>query len=172
MKTTPPSTHGILRGLSAVLFGIVTLTCTSQAKEKHSKSKHLKSHTDHEQDDRRRAYHSVNRTSFHLSLGNGYAGRGYYYGPANASYYYAREGVHFYNTRESAPRQYYSELPRIGESSALVQRALSRRGYYNGPIDGQIGPQTKRAVARYQNDHGLYANGNITQSLLASLGIR
>lgn len=172
MKKSPSIARRSLKGIAVALLAVFASSPSIEAKETHSKAHHRKSHDDDEREKRRKTYHSASQSSFHLSIGDGYAGRGYYYGPANSSYYYAREGVHFYHNRESAPRAYYSELPRIGESSALVQRALARRGYYSGPIDGQIGPQTHRAVARYQNDHGLRANGNITQSLLASLGIR
>jgi len=32
---------------------------------------------------------------------------------------------------------------------------LTARGYYNGPIDGQMTPATNQAVARYQSTLGL-----------------
>ena len=114
-----------------------------------------------------RTYHSASRSTFYLSLGDGYAGRGYYYGPRNSPYYYERPEVRYYATREAAPREYYG-----GDSPDIaVQRALARAGYYNGPLDGDIGYGSQRAIARYQRDRGLRVSGQINQSLLNSLGL-
>lgn len=118
------------------------------------------------------AYLSLPRTGFTLTLGTGYAGRGYYYGPPNSSYYYQRPGVMYYATREAAPREYYGQSSYGGNSmGASVQSALARRGYYRGYIDGQIGPQSSRAIARYQSEQGLRVTGGINASLLRSLGL-
>jgi peptidoglycan hydrolase-like protein with peptidoglycan-binding domain len=35
-----------------------------------------------------------------------------------------------------------------------LQRRLARAGYYHGAIDGILGPQTRRAIAAYERDHG------------------
>ena len=118
-------------------------------------------------------YLSRPRTSFTLNLGTGYAGRGYYYGPPDVPYYYERSDVRYYRTRELAPREYwgrsYSSQASVGAS---VQQALAGRGYYRGPIDGQIGPYSRREIARYQADHGLLPTGSISASLLRSLGLQ
>lgn len=53
-----------------------------------------------------------------------------------------------------------------------VQVELTRRGYYNGPIDGSIGPASSAAITRYQIANDLVATGNINQALLVSLGIK
>ena len=52
-----------------------------------------------------------------------------------------------------------------------VQVELQRRGYYSGPIDGQIGPQTQKALAKFQSQNGLVANGQINEATLKSLNI-
>lgn len=118
------------------------------------------------------AYLSLPSSGFSLTLGTGYAGRGYYYGPPNSGYYYQRPGVMYYATRDLAPREYYSQSSYGGNSmGASVQSALARRGYYRGYIDGQIGPQSSRAIARYQSEQGLRVTGNINSSLLRSLGL-
>ncbi len=52
-----------------------------------------------------------------------------------------------------------------------VQVELTRRNYYRGTIDGQVGPGTQDAIRRYQNDNSLKVTGNINQALLVSLGI-
>ena len=107
-----------------------------------------------------------------MTLGDGYAGRGYYYGPPDSAYYYQRPDVMYYATRELVPRSYYGYSGYSGNSmNASVQRALARRGYYGGHIDGQIGPQSSRAISRYQQDHGLRDTGSISPGLLSSLGM-
>ena len=40
-----------------------------------------------------------------------------------------------------------------------VQQELKGRGYYNGTIDGIIGPQTHAAISAFQKGHGLGAAG-------------
>ena len=59
--------------------------------------------------------------------------------------------------------------PGVGVSGVAVQRALAERGYYYGPIDGYVGPMTRRAIAAFQADVGLPATGEITSSLLRAL---
>lgn len=40
-----------------------------------------------------------------------------------------------------------------------IQRALMNAGFFKGPINGKIGPQTKRAIKEFQKAHGLKADG-------------
>src|SRR5438094_2989803 len=37
---------------------------------------------------------------------------------------------------------------------AELQRRLARAGHYHGSIDGVLGPQTRRAIRAYEQDHG------------------
>lgn len=170
-----PFTRTLRASTLAVIGLLVAFPLSSQAKDK-DKDKH-KSHksghdNSHHDDHDRQVYASRPRSSFVLSLGTGYAGRGYYYGPPDCPYYYERSDVRYYATRESAPREYYSRESYRGDSSGVaVQRALARQGYYQGSFDGDIGPQSRRAIARYQQDRGLQVTGTITSSLLRSLGI-
>ena len=114
-----------------------------------------------------------------VAQGNGYQGRGYYYGPANTEYYEQRQGVRYYSTYEEVPREYYSNSQGTSRQyyreantvGASVQQALTRAGYYNGSVDGQIGPKSRRSIAAYQQDHGLAVTGNINSALMASLGL-
>jgi len=55
---------------------------------------------------------------------------------------------------------------------AAAQERLAREGYYRGQIDGVVGPETRRAIARYQSNHGLRVNGNLTPDTLGALGLR
>lgn len=127
---------------------------------------------DHDHDDRRRVYLSRPRSSFTLTLGTGYAGRGYYYAPSGFDYFYEGPSVRFFRTQDEAYRAYPVYRPRgAGSVSASVQRALARRGYYSGPIDGALGAGSRRAIVRWQNDHGLRPTGEVTPGLLRSLGL-
>ena len=52
-----------------------------------------------------------------------------------------------------------------------VQQQLQRDGYYNGPIDGSLGPMTREAIAAFQADNGLSVTSVIDQPTLAALGV-
>lgn len=74
----------------------------------------------------------------------------------------------------SVPRTSYSYRERSSYSEDLavdVQRALARRGYYRGGIDGDVGPGTRAAIRSYQYNRGLTVTGRIDGSLLRSLGL-
>lgn len=53
-----------------------------------------------------------------------------------------------------------------------VQRRLSRDGYYHGSVDGVMGSRTRYAIRAYQRDHGLRADGEISEELLRTIGVR
>jgi hypothetical protein len=87
---------------------------------------------------------------------------GYWY-PAwgyNPSAYYAYDG----------PIYAYNSLP-PDQVIANVQAALQQQGYYQGEVDGLLGPLTREAIAGYQRDHGLYETSSIDQPTLQSLGM-
>jgi len=52
-----------------------------------------------------------------------------------------------------------------------VQEQLARAGYYEGPIDGLLGPMTREAIAAYQADNGLAITSAIDEPTLATLGL-
>lgn len=52
-----------------------------------------------------------------------------------------------------------------------VQEQLARAGYYDGPIDGLLGPMTREAIATYQADNGLAVTSAIDEPTLATLGL-
>lgn len=152
----------------------------SRGKSHYSFSRHHHHHAGNRYDSRRHSYMNHPRSGFSLSIGNGYAGRGYYYGPPRSSYYYQRPGVTYYRTQAVVPRVYlsspgyYSASPRYYRNHDAIrcQSALSRLGYYSGPIDGDIGPGSRAAIRRYQMRNGLAATGYLDSRLLISLGIR
>jgi hypothetical protein len=58
-----------------------------------------------------------------------------------------------------------------GNTVIEVQRRLARAGYYHGPIDRIMGPQTRRAIRAYERDHNMPAYGMIDRQLLATMGL-
>ena len=120
-----------------------------------------------------------------MHLANGWRGHGYYYGPPNVDFYAQGPDVEYFASRDEVPQSYWQEdveapdapepvagpTPQAESPVAAVQQALASRGYYSGAVDGSIGPVSSRAIARYQADNNLEVTGNITQSLLQSLGI-
>lgn len=97
-------------------------------------------------------------------------GGGYYYwdsgwwypawGYDSAYSYYPYDG----------PIYAYNDLP-PDQVIANVQTALQDEGYYQGEIDGLLGPLTRAALADYQRDHGLYTTAAIDEPTLSALGM-
>jgi len=54
---------------------------------------------------------------------------------------------------------------------ASAQGQLARQGYYRGTIDGVFGPETRRAIMRYQGDHGLRVTGSLNTDTVRALGL-
>ena len=52
-----------------------------------------------------------------------------------------------------------------------VQEALADAGYYDGPIDGVLGPMTREAIAAFQADNGLVVTSAIDEPTLATMGL-
>lgn len=59
----------------------------------------------------------------------------------------------------------------LGQEVANVQAALQEQGYYHGPIDGVLGPQTRAALADLQVAQGLEPTGTIDEPTLEYLGM-
>lgn len=116
----------------------------------------------------------------------------YYYGPSYGTYYgssyYSGFGTNYYpgyttgyapsvsftySSTRSTPA--YRPAPASYDSGssleAGVQRELRRLGYYDGAIDGDIGPASRAAIRDYQSTRGLAATGRIDAALLRSLGM-
>ena len=52
-----------------------------------------------------------------------------------------------------------------------VQTRLQEEGYYQGAVDGTIGPFTRQALADYQADHGLAITAAVDEPTMASMGL-
>ncbi len=57
----------------------------------------------------------------------------------------------------------------IGSEVTELQQRLQALGYYSGEIDGQFGPASRTAVTRFQQQHGLDADGAAGPETLALL---
>jgi len=55
---------------------------------------------------------------------------------------------------------------------ANAQEELAQQGYYHGEIDGILGPETSRAIARFQSHQGLGVTGVLTRATIDALGLR
>jgi Putative peptidoglycan binding domain len=83
-----------------------------------------------------------------------YGGYPYYYGGYPYSYSYYQRG-YGYNVA----------------TVAAVQRCFGELGYYHGVVDGVIGPQTRAAIAAFEDTHGMVVDGIITTRLLDRMGL-
>jgi len=92
---------------------------------------------------------------FYFDAGYWYPAWGYY-----PDSYYPYDG----------PIYGYNDLP-PDEVIANVQTQLFNEGYYEGPIDGILGPDTRAAIADYQADHGLAVTAAIDEPTVESLGL-
>ena len=55
------------------------------------------------------------------------------------------------------------------ETISYVQEYLNSNGYDCGPVDGEYGEKTKKAVIAYQTEHSVDATGVITEQLLKEI---
>lgn len=98
-------------------------------------------------------------------------GGGYYY--FNNGYWYPAWG---YNPQSAyyaydGPIYVGSAGRPMDQVVADVQSALQQMGYYQGEVDGLLGPLTRQALTEYQSDHQLYATAAIDEPTLDALGL-
>ena len=108
-------------------------------------------------------WHNHYRNNIVFVFGAPYYWNAGYWFPAWGYYpnaYYAWDG----------PVYGYNHLP-PDQVIANVQATLQQQGYYQGEVDGLIGPLTRGAIADYQRDHDLYITSAIDQPTLQSLGM-
>ena len=106
-------------------------------------------------------YYAYDYYPYPYSYGPGYYDPRYYYdsGVDQDDEYYDQNG--------------YESSDRPSDSIVVAaQDQLARQGYYRGKVDGVLGPQTRRALARYQSNHGLRVTGYLTTETLQALGLR
>ena len=99
-------------------------------------------------------------------IGGGYYywNSGYWYpawGYSPSAEYYAYDGPIYVGQRAEPPDQVIAD----------VQAELQQMGYYQGEVDGLLGPLTREALTAYQADQGLATTAAIDQPTLDSLGM-
>jgi len=108
-------------------------------------------------------YHRHHRTII-LICGGYYYWDNFYWYPAwgydPLACYYVYDGPIYSGPAAEAPDQLIAD----------VQAMLQDLGYYDGEVDGILGPSTQDALTAYQADNGLYETAAIDQPTLASLG--
>jgi len=103
---------------------------------------------------------------------DGWRGHGWYYAPLGVRYVEQSPDVVYYTSRTEVPEEYVAAPAEQDTVEALVQKALLDRGYYQGAVDGDLGPLSRRAISRYKGEHGIKPdNGEITDELLTALNI-
>jgi hypothetical protein len=70
-----------------------------------------------------------------------------------------------------APSTSETNVPVLSTMVVRVQAALMRRGYYNGDIDGVLGPETRTAIQQFQQREGLPQTGRMDLATLTKLNI-
>src|SRR5256886_9503979 len=94
---------------------------------------------------------------------------GWYYW--NAGYWFPAWGYDPYATYAyDGPIYGYNGLS-PDQVTVNVQEQLARAGYYDGSIDGMLGPMTREAIAAFQADNGLAITSAIDEPTLATLGL-
>ncbi len=96
----------------------------------------------------------------------------------NGGWYYWNAGYWFPAWGYAASAYYAFDGPIYGYNGLApdrvivdVQSQLQRDGYYDGAVDGVLGPMTREAIAAFQADNGLPVTSVIDQPTLATLGI-
>ena len=99
-------------------------------------------------------------------IGGGYYywNNGYWYpawGYNPSAEYYAYDGPIYVGQRAEPPDRVIAD----------VQTELQQMGYYQGEVDGLLGPMTREALTAYQADQGLTTTAVIDEPTLNSLGL-
>ena len=65
-----------------------------------------------------------------------------------------------------------TQLTRLSQQQVIdLQEALLNKGMEPGTIDGVMGPDTRRALARFQRDHNLKPTGSLNERTAKQLGL-
>ena len=114
--------------------------------------------------------------SVSVGIGGVYGYPGYYGYPYDYTYgypsaYYDQYPNGYTTTTTTYRTSRYGDLAYDDNLVIAVQERLQQAGYYHGAIDAVAGPGTRSAIARWEADHGMTADGLIDQETLQALGI-
>jgi hypothetical protein len=108
----------------------------------------------------------------HSSRGHYRYGRPYSYGDPYW-YDYPYYGYYDYDDGDYSDAQASpSESGAAEQTNIAVQQELAKRGFYQGPIDGSVGPETRKAISWFQSVEKLSATGQVDGPTLEALQIR
>ena len=83
--------------------------------------------------------------------------------------YYYPYSYYNYNAYPSVDNSGDYRRSATSDVTSVVQAELSKRGYYQWPIDGVIGAGSRRAIRSFQTDQRLPITGSIDRKLLSAL---
>ena len=142
--------------LTLVIAGTGVLTLPARADDHDQDHHNDKKHKKHSQE-----YYSDPHTNVTI----GVVGPHRYYSGSSSTVVIERAHPVYDDRQNYAVHSGYS-----GRSVEIdVQRGLSRRGYYRGTIDGDIGPGSRSAIRAFQADNGYAPTGRIDRGLLEAL---
>ena len=117
----------------------------------------------------------------HFGGGRAFAGRGFHDGFHHHDFRRDHDRFFFGTGFGFYPPSGYLDYPDYGyydydtsdysETIVAVQKELAKLGYYNGPIDGTVGPQTETAIRWFQSVEKLPVTGQIDSATLGALSI-
>ena len=97
---------------------------------------------------------------------------GYAYYPYSYNYVPGYYDSDVYHGEEYYDQNNYDVTVQSADSIvANAQEKLAQQGYYRGEIDGILGTETSRAIARFQRDQGLRVTGVLTRDTIQELGL-
>ena len=79
------------------------------------------------------------------------------------------ENADTYANQAAEPLAAAASAPSEKPTTKQIQQALKNAGFYNGKIDGNIGPKTKKAIEEFQAQNGLKADGKVGAKTWAAL---
>jgi hypothetical protein len=166
MKTTKLLIIALVLSTLAASSAVAQTVTRTNSRTSFNNSRTVASHRSHRHHWNGHRHH---RSNFVIGIGLGYPyGYGYGY-PYRYGYGYGYPyGYGYYAPRTTvyATRGYTDDA-----TVAAVQRRLARAGYYQGSIDGVIGPGTRSAVRAFERNNGLPADGVIDSQLLRTMGL-
>jgi Putative peptidoglycan binding domain len=93
----------------------------------------------------------------------------YYSGYPYYPYYYPGYPGSYYGYDAYYGDPYYRTGDARSSHTKAVQAELARRGYYRGPINGVLGPESRSAIRSFQARNGLPVTGRIDGDLFRAL---
>ncbi|MEX1099506.1 MAG: peptidoglycan-binding domain-containing protein [Bacteriovoracaceae bacterium] len=83
-----------------------------------------------------------------------------------------RQDVTATDPAEEQQQQEESSLDQLSQDQIVeIQQTLNDEGFHSGNVDGMVGPDTKEALKKFQEEKGLSASGDIDQETIDELGV-